>query len=87
MNRLGLCLAFCVSLATAGFLYAAAFAQEQGKEDVYSEEQYHETQALIDRMQVKINTINSAVSESVKMDLKNLLGGEVGKVCGPARWR
>ena len=29
MNRLGLCLAFCVSLATAGFLHAAAFAQKQ----------------------------------------------------------
>ncbi len=66
MKLLGRCLAFCASLATAGFLYAAAFAQEQGKEDVYSEEQYHETQALIDRMQVKINTINSAVSESDK---------------------
>ncbi len=65
MKLLGRCLAFCVSLATAGFLYAAAFAQEQGKgkEDVYSEEQYRETQALIDRVQAKINTINSAVSE------------------------
>ena len=28
-----------------------------------------------------------AESESVKMGLKNLLGGEVGKVCGPPRWR
>ncbi len=66
MKRLGLCLAFCVSLATAGFLHAAAFAQEQGTEDVYSEEQYRETQALIDRMQAKINTINSAASERDK---------------------
>ena len=68
MKLLGRCLAFCVSLATAGFLYAAAFAQEQGKgtEDVYSEEQYRETQALIDRMQAKINTINSAASERNK---------------------
>ncbi len=32
-------------------------------------------------------TLMEAESESVKMDLKNLLGGEVGKVCGPARWR
>ncbi len=64
MKLLGRCLAFCVSLATAGFLYPA-FAQEQGKgkEDVYSEEQYRETQALIDRVKAKINTINSAVSE------------------------
>ncbi len=66
MKLLGLCLAFCVSLATSGFLHAAAFAQEQGKEDVYSEEQYRETQALIDRMQAKINTINSAASERDK---------------------
>ncbi len=62
MKRLGLCLAFCVGLA------APAFAQEQGKEegDVYSEEQYRETQALIDGMQAKINTINSAASERAK---------------------
>ncbi len=68
MKLPGRCLAFCASLATAGFLYAAAFAQEQGKgtEDVYSEEQYRETQALIDRMQAKINTINSAASERDK---------------------
>jgi chemotaxis protein MotB len=66
MKLLGLCLAFFVSLATAGFLYAADFAQEQGKEDIYSEEQYHETQTLIDRMQAEINTINSAVSERDK---------------------
>ncbi len=68
MKLLGRCLAFCASLATAGFLYAAAFAQEQGKgkEDVYSEEQYRETQALIDRMQAKIDTINSASSERDK---------------------
>jgi len=32
-------------------------------------------------------TLMEAESESVKMALKNLLGGEVGKVCGPARWR
>ena len=32
-------------------------------------------------------TLMEAESESVKMGLKNLLGGEVGKVCGPARWR
>ncbi|MFQ5619582.1 MAG: hypothetical protein ACE5FR_11475 [Rhodospirillales bacterium] len=32
-------------------------------------------------------TLMEAESESVKMDLKILLGGEVGKVCGPARWR
>ena len=28
-----------------------------------------------------------ADSESVKMGLKNLLGGDVGKVCGPPGWR
>jgi hypothetical protein len=32
-------------------------------------------------------TLMEAESESVKMGLKNLLGGDVGKVCGPARWR
>ena len=57
MKRLGLCLAVCVGLA------APALAQEQGKGDVYSDEQYLETQALIDRMQAKITSINSAASE------------------------
>ncbi len=67
MKLLGRCLAFCVGLATAGFLYPA-FAQDQGKgkEDVYPEEQYRETQALIDRMQAKINTINSAAAARIK---------------------
>ena len=67
MKLLGRCLAFCVGLATAGFLYPA-FAQDQGKgkEDVYLEEQYRETQALIDRMQAKINTINSAAAARIK---------------------
>ena len=32
-------------------------------------------------------TLIEAESESVKMGLKNLLGGDVGKVCGPAMWR
>ena len=32
-------------------------------------------------------TLLEAESESVKMGLKNLLGSEVGKVCGPPRWR
>ena len=63
MKRPGLYLALCVGLATAGFLHAPALAQEQGKGDVYSDEQYVETQALIDRMQAKINSINSAASE------------------------
>ena len=67
MKLLGRCLAFYVGLATAGFLYPA-FAQDQGKgkEDVYPEEQYRETQALIDRMQAKINTINSAAAARIK---------------------
>ena len=67
MKLLGRCLAFCVGLATAGFLYPA-FAQDQGKgkEDVYPEDQYRETQALIDRMQAKINTINSAAAARIK---------------------
>ena len=67
MKRPGIYLALCVGLATAGFLYPA-FAQDQGKgkEDVYPEEQYRETQALIDRMQAKINTINSAAAARIK---------------------
>ena len=67
MKLLGRCLAFCVGLATAGFLYPA-FAQDQGKgkEDVYPEDKYRETQALIDRMQAKINTINSAAAARIK---------------------
>ena len=67
MKLLGRCLAFYVGLATAGFLYPA-FAQDQGKgkEDAYPEEQYRETQALIDRMQAKINTINSAAAARIK---------------------
>ncbi len=32
-------------------------------------------------------TLIEAESESVQMGLKNLLGGDVGKVCGPAMWR
>ncbi len=60
MKRLGLCLAFCVGFA------APALAQEQGKGEVYSEDQYRETQALIDRMQAKINGINNAASERDK---------------------
>jgi len=32
-------------------------------------------------------TLIEAESESVKMGLKDLLGGDVGKVCGPAGWR
>ena len=65
MKRPGIYLALCVGLATAGFLHAPALAQEQGKGkgDVYSDEQYLETQALIDRMQAKINSINSAASD------------------------
>ncbi len=63
MKRPGIYLASCVGLATAGFLHASALAQEQGKGAVYSDEQYRETQALIDRMQAKLNTINSAASE------------------------
>ena len=66
MKRPGIYLALCVGLATAGSLHASALAQEQGKGDVYSEEQYRETQALIDRMQAKLNTINSAASERDK---------------------
>ncbi len=63
MKRPGIYLALCVGFATSGFLHDSAFAQEQGKGGDYSEEQYRETQALIDRMQAKINTINSAASE------------------------
>ncbi len=63
MKRPGIYLALCVGFATSGFLHASAFAQEQGKGGDYSEEQYREAQALIDRMQAKINTINSAASE------------------------
>ena len=66
MKRPGIYLAVCVGLATAGFLHAPALAQEQGKGEVYSDEQYRETQALIDRMQAKINSINSAASERDK---------------------
>ena len=66
MKRPGIYLASCVGLATAGFLHASALAQEQGKGEVYSDEQYRETQALIDRMQAKINTINSDASERDK---------------------
>ena len=66
MKRPGIYLALCVGLATAGFLHASALAQEQGKGEVYSDEQYRETQALIDRMQAKINSINSAASERDK---------------------
>ncbi len=63
MKRPGIYLALCVGLASAGFLHASALAQERGKGGDYSEEQYRETQALIDRMQAKLNTINSAASE------------------------
>ena len=63
MKRLGIYVALCVGLAAAGFLHASALAQEQGKGEVYSDEQYLETQALIDRMQAKINSINSAASD------------------------
>ncbi|MFQ5618012.1 MAG: OmpA family protein [Rhodospirillales bacterium] len=66
MKRPGIYLALCAGLATAGFLHASALAQEQGNGEVYSEEQYHETQALIDRMQAKIDSINSAASERDK---------------------
>ena len=66
MKRPGIYLALCVGIATSGFLHASALAQEQGKGEVYSDEQYRETQALIDRMQAKINTINSAASERGK---------------------
>ncbi len=63
MKRPGTYLALCVGLASVGFLHASASAQEQGKGGDYSEEQYRETQALVDRMQAKLNTINSAASE------------------------
>ncbi len=53
MKRPGIYLALCVGFATSGFLHASAFAQEQGKGGDYSEEQYREAQALIDRMQAK----------------------------------
>ncbi len=66
MKRPGIYLALCLGIATAGFLHASAFAQEQGKGEAYSEEQYRETQALIDRMQAKVNTINRAASERDK---------------------
>ena len=66
MKRPGIYLAVCVGLVSAGFLHATALAQEQGKGEVYSEEQYNETQALIDRMQVKINSIHSAATERDK---------------------
>ncbi len=66
MKRPGIYLALCVGIATSGFLHASALAQEQGTGEVYSDEQYRETQALIDRMQAKINTINSAASERGK---------------------
>ena len=66
MKRPGIYLALCVGLVSAGFLHAAALAQEQGKGEVYSDEQYNETQALIDRMQAKINSIHSAATERDK---------------------
>ncbi len=66
MKRFGIYLALCMGFVSAGFLHATALAQEQGKGEVYSEEQYNETQALIDRMQAKINGIHSAATERDK---------------------
>ena len=54
MKRLGICLCFCLGLAVT------AHAQEAPPEDPASDQQYKETQDIIDAMHAKLATINRA---------------------------